>query len=312
LNLSGSEISGTKREDFNQKDLRGAEMRKSKLLCLSVVFVLILVIGCENNNDITLDELAIQDYISNDRDFAGYFAFDEYYGEEDTVTRLRTITNPYTWYREPQDINRNISINIVNDSAFVSFWGYVGGVFHILEKDTSASPDTVIDHQKNLDDHSSNYAIFKRAFGATAYRGWTLESLTGVDVIGLDHQKGDCVVVWIDSIRINCESYEDTLFTTPHVFFQRGEFLTFRSMEAVTLTLYSNYDIYAYLHAHTLGYWRRWSFEEIEAGVWQSDWVTTRFPGIKVIAFDILRKPTIDEEGSPYESNIWLLPYEIE
>ena len=96
-------------------------MRKFKLLCLLVVFVLVLVIGCENTDDITLDELAIEDYILNDLDFSGYFAFDEYYGEEDTVTRLRTITGPHTWYREPQDINRNISINIVNDSAFVSF-----------------------------------------------------------------------------------------------------------------------------------------------------------------------------------------------
>jgi hypothetical protein len=294
-------------------------MRDKELLFLLVVFFLIFVVGCENNptgSDISLDEEAIQDYISEDLDFAGYFAFDEYYGEEDTLPpeiRLRTITGPHTWYREPQDINRNISINIVNDSAFVSFWSNVDGVFHVLETDTSVSPDTLIDRQKNLNDNSSNFAIFKRYDGVSAYRGWRLESLTGVNVYGLDIQKGDCVVVAIDSVRINCESYEDTLFTTPFVFFGREELLTFGGQEEVTLTLYSNYDIYSYLHAHSLGHWRRWKFaEEIEPGVWQGYWMTPLIPGIKGIAFDILRKATIDEEDSPYESNIWLFPYRIE
>jgi len=289
-------------------------MRKRKLLCLLVVFVLMLFIACENNptdNDISLDEEAIQDYISSNLDFAGYFAFEEYYGEEDTVTRLRTITGPSIWYREPQDTNREISINVVNDSAFVSFWGRVDGVFHVLERDTSASPDTLIDHQKNLEDNSSNYAIFKRYPGVSAYRGWILENLTGVDVMGVEVTLSDCVWVKIDSLRINCESYEDTLFTTPFVFFQREELLTFRSQEAVTLTLYSIYDIYSYLHANSLGHWRRWRLEEIEAGVWQGYWVTPLIPGIRAIAFDILEKRTIDQEEFPYLSNIWLFPYKI-
>lgn len=284
-------------------------MRDRELLFLLVVFFLIFVVGCENNltgSDMSLDKEAIKDYILNNPDFAEYFTFDEYYGKGDTVTRLRTITGPKIWYREPQDINRDISINIVNDSAFVSFWGSVKGLFHVLERDTS------IDHQKNLDDNSSNYAIFKHYDGLSTYRGWRLESLTGVDVIGLDHQKGDCVVVWIDSIRINCESYSDTLFVTPQVFFEKEELLTFEGQEEVTLTLYSNYDIYSYLHAHSLGSWRRWSFtEEIEPGVWQGEWITPLISGVRAVAFDALSKTTIDEEDSPYESNIWIFPYKI-
>lgn len=293
-------------------------MRKFKLLCSLVVFVLMLVIGCENTDDITLDELAIEDYILSESEFAGYFSFNEHYGEEDTVTRLRTITGPHTWYREPQDINRQISINIVNDSAFVSFWHSVDGIFHVLEIDTSANPDTLIDHQKVLEDNASNYAIFRRYRGVSARRGWRLESLTGVDVNGFEPPGGDCVVVAIDSVRISCESYEDTLFTTPHVFFERGELLTFEGQEAVTLTLYSHrpdvYDIYSYLHAHTLGRWRRWGLEEIEPGVWQGYWITPVATGIgiRAIAFDILEKNTIDEEEWRYLSNIWLFPYRVE
>jgi hypothetical protein len=295
------------------------EMRKSKLLYLLVAFVLMLVLGCENNptgNEVSLDEEEIQDYISSGLDFAGYFAFDEYYGEEDTVpaeTRTRAITGPSIWYREPQDINREISINVVNDSAFVFFWSRVDGVFHVLEKDTSASPDTVIDHQKILEDHSYNYAIFKRYPGVSDYRGWRLESLTGVRVEGREFAQGDCVYVRIDSVRINCESYEDTLFTSPLVFFQREELLTFRAQETVTLTLYSDdYYLYSYLHANSLGDWRRWRLEEIEQGVWQGNWVTPLISGIRVIAFDILEKNTIDEEEWPYLSNIWLFPYRVE
>jgi hypothetical protein len=296
-------------------------MKKRKLLEVAVVIVFLLVLGCDNPTgaDISLDEEAIQDYISNDLDFAGYFAFDEYYGEEDTVPpeiQLRTITGPHTWYREPQDIDREISINIVNDSAFVSFWCGVDGVFHVLEIDTSASPDTLIDHQKRLEDRSSNYAIFKRYPGVSAYRGWRLESLTGVDVDGAALQPSDCVYIRIDSIRINCESYEDTLFTTPFIFFQREELLTFRGQETVTLTLYSDdynyYNLYSYLHANSLGDWRRWRLEEIESGVWQGYWVTPLISSIRVIAFDILEKETIDEEERDYLSHIWIFPYRIE
>ncbi len=297
-------------------------MRRRKLAGLVVVLVMLLVFGCENNptgNDISRDEEAIQDYISNNLDFAGYFAFDEYYGKGDTVPLeipLRTITGPHIWYREPQDTNRGILVNVVNDSAFVSFWSRVDGLFHILEKDTSASPDTLIDHQKDLIDASHKYAIFKRYPGVSAYRGWILERLTGVGIEGAEVWPSDCVYVSIDSLRINCESYEDTLFTTPFVFFQREELLTFGSQEVVTLTLYSHrpdiYNIYSYLHAHSLGYWRRWRLEEIQTGVWQGYWVTPLIPGIRVVAFDILEKETIDEEQWRYLSNIWLFPYRIE
>lgn len=298
-------------------------MRIFKLFCLLFVFVLMLVIGCEKNptgNDISLDEEAIQNYLSNDLDFVGYFAFDKYYGEEDSVPseiRLGTITGSHTWYREPQNINRNISINIINDSAFISFWSSVQGVFHILERDESASLDTVIDHQKDLEDNSSNYAVFKRYPGVSAYRGWRLESLTGIWVEGRAIAADDCVYVYIDSLRINCESYTDTLLTDPLVFFQREDILTFGRQEAVTLTIYSSlstyYNIYCYLHAHnSLEHWRRWKLEEIEGGVWESYWVTPLTPGVRAVAFDILEKETIDEEDWRYLSDIWLFPYKIE
>ena len=301
-------------------------MKRRNSVGLVVVFFIFLVFGCKNSPtgniflpDEELDKLAILNYISNDLDFKGYFAFDEYYGEEDTLPLeipLRTINNPRTWYREPQDINRDVSINIVNDSAFISFWCGVNGVFHLLEIDTSASPDTLIDYQKDLVDWSSNYAIFKRYPGVSANRGWILESLTGGVVVGADILPSDCVWVYIDSVRIDCESYEDTLFTTPWVFFGKEELLTFGTEEVVTFTLYSHGTdayVYPYLHAHTLGIWGRWRFaEKIEPEVWKGYWVTPLTPGIRVIAFDVLMKSSIDEEEFEYHSNIWLFPYRIE
>jgi hypothetical protein len=302
--------------------MREADMRKRLLVGLGIVIAFLLAAGCENNptgNDVSLNEEEIKDYISYNLDFKGYFAFDEYYGEEDTVppeVQTRTITNPHIWYREPQDINREISVNIVNDSAFVSFWSRVDGVFHVLEKDISASPGTLIDHQKDLIDVSHNYAIFKRYEGVSAYGGYRLESLTGIGVSGAEVQPSDCVWVRIDSVRINCESYEDTLITTPLVFFHREELLSFGGQEVVTLTIYSSsspyYNIYAYLHANSLGHWRRWRLEEIETGIWQGYWVTPLISGIRAIAFDIVEKETIDEEEWRYLSSIWLLPYKIE
>ncbi len=292
-------------------------MRMKKFAILTSVFVLLLIVGCKNNptaNDIALDEEAIQDYILGNQE--GYFAYDVYYGQEDTVSvpsapgvQLSAITAlKLFWYRELQNANRQISVDVANDSAFVTISLRINGLFHIIARDTAAIPDSTIDYQKNLRDNFVSYAIFKRYPGVAAYRGWRLEGLTGAEVIS------DSVKVQIDSIRINCESYTDTVLVTPWVFFRRGELLTLDPQEDVTITLYTADDVYSFLHAHSHSpeLWLRSRFTEIEPGVWQREWQTSPVPGIKTVAFDILQKLTIDEENYIYDSNVWMFPYRIE
>jgi hypothetical protein len=287
-------------------------MRKRRFAGFIVVLLLLLVFGCNNNptgTDISLDEEAIKDYILNNDE--GFFSFEAHYGLQDTTvaaTGNRAIPGPKTWWRELRDRDRQISINIVNDSAFVTISNRVEGVFHILQIDTIATPDTIIHYEKDLGDNLVGYAIFRRLYCSDCLsRGWGLTSLTGVKV------NSDSVTVEIDSIRINCNSYTDTVITTPWMFFDRGYIFTFGKQEEVVLTIYSSGNVYAFPHARNIGdAWRRWKFTEVEPGVWQGVWVTPAIRGVKVVGFDILHKNTIDDEVYNYDSNVWLFSYRVE
>ncbi len=286
-------------------------MRNKILLSFVLVIVFLLSIGCEDKLirlDASLDQEAIENYILDNEE--KFFSITAHYGAEDTLSAndIGTISDPKTWWREPLDVNRQISINIVNDSAFVTISLRNDGVFHILEIDTSAATDSVIHYQKDLGDNLLSYAIFKRYDGATSHRGWRLESVTGAEV------NSDSVEVAIDSVRINCESYEDTVLTDPWVFFERGDILTFGAEEEVYLTLYSSYDVYAYFHAKSRGdHWRRWKFTETKTtGVWGEVWIASSVSGVKVAAFDVLNKYTLDNETYSYDSNAWIFPYRVE
>ena len=291
-------------------------MRYRVFLCVVFFVVLLLIIGCNDNptGPGALDQEAIENYILGDED--GFFSFDAHYGAEDTVSgegSLRAIAGPSIWWRWPQDISRQILINIVNDSAFVTISLRAEGIFHILEIDTSATPDTIILHQKDLADNFISYAIFKRhPMGCSDCfhsRGWRLETISGAEI------NSDSVEVQIDSVRINCASYEDTVLTDPWVFFDRENLITLGTEEEVTLTLYSFDNVYAYLHAKSGGdYWRRWKFDEMESypPIFQGGWRTSSVPGIKVAAFDVLDKNTLDDETYKYDSNVWVFPYRVE
>lgn len=284
-------------------------MGKRKSVGLVVVFVMFFVFGCKNNptgNYISLDEEAMEEIINQE----GFLAYDAYYGEEDTLSApvIQTrdiIALKFLWYREIKHLNKQLEIDIVNDSAFVTISTRVDGLFHILALDTAANPDSVIDYQKDLGDNFMSYAVFKRYPEEILHRGWRLESLTGVEV------NSDSVEVQIDSIRINCESYVDTVIVSPWVLFQRGELLTFGREEEVTLTIYSDDEIYAFLHAHGWGHWRRWKFDEMESypTIFRGRWRTSIIPGGKLVIFDVLHQNTLDEEDCKYNSNVWIFPY---
>lgn len=222
----------------------------------------------------------------------------------------RSILGPKILWRKPQNAKIEIPINIVNDSAFVTFTARIDGIFHILEIDTSVAPDTIVYYQKAPGDNFVGYAIFKRYLtdcSECLRRGWQLENISGVEV------NSDFAEAAIDSIRINCESYEDTVLTDPWVFFKREKLLALGTEEEVTLTIYSSDCVYGYMHAVNRGnHWRRWKFEETEPGILVGYWITSAIPGIKGAAFDVLNKYTLDDEIYKHDSNIWIFPYRVE
>lgn len=273
--------------------------------------MLILIWGCEKSptgTEATTDKEAIEQMMFDN--VGGYFSFDDHYGADDTTATKGTKgIKEYAfaiWWRWPSSWVRDITIHIENDSAYVTYTGAVTGIFHLMV-DSVPPLDTLIDHPKDLEDTFTRYAIFRRYADSVeaGYRGWRLEKITGVEVTSKDH------TVDIDSVRVQSTSYPDTVITDPLVFVDRESIFTFGPEEEVTLTVYSPDSIYAFLHARgCFGgncHWWRWRFNASNTGTW----TTPHHEGVRVAAFDILHKNTIDNIDYIYDSNAWIFPYMV-
>lgn len=280
---------------------------------LYVAFLLLLVgiWGCETSptgTEFSSNEEAITQLMLDNLD--GYFYYKDHYGEHEAKTEGSKAERYTSWWRQLVSVEGiNISINIENDSAYVVFGGEVSGILHLFVYDT-IPPDTIIHYPKDLNDNIIRYAIFKRYTDSLGYRGWRLENLSGVEIMS------DPNTVGIDSIRIECMNYPDTVITDPLNLVKRRNILTFDPEVEVTLTIYSTDDTYAFFHARARRFghrgWWRWEFDEVESGVWSGTWITPRLPGVRMAAFDILHKSTLDDNQYQYDSNAWVFPYIIE
>lgn len=279
---------------------------------LYVAFLLLLVgfWGCETSptgTEFSTNAEAIKALMVDNP--GGYFSYGDHYGEEDSKTIDESKAESYTtWWRQPTNVDMIISVGIKNDSAHVTFSPEVTGLFHIFEYDT-VTPDTIIHYMKNMTDNVIRYAVFKQYPDSIGYRGWRLDKITGVEITSYPN------TVNIDSVRIECESYPDTLITDPLVFFRRGNILSFSPGEEVLITLYSDEDVYAFFHArsHRNGYtrWWRWELYNAGIGIFSGSWIMPQVPRVRMFAFDILHKNTLDDHEYQYDSNVWVLPYTI-
>lgn len=280
------------------------------LIFVTLLLLLLVFWGCETTptgTGFSSDAEAMKAMITDNPD--GYFTYGDHYGEQDTKTKEDSKAERYTtWWRQPTNVDIIVSVDVVNDSAFVTFSPEVSGLFHIFEYDT-IPPDTIVHYMKNMKDYIIRYAIFKHYSDSLGYRGWRLDKISGVDITSYPN------TVDIDSVRIECESYPDTVIANPLIFFSRGNILSFVPGEEVSLAIYSDDNIYAFFHArgHRNGHtrWWRWRFEEGGNGVWSGIWITPQMPRVRMFAFDILYKNTLDDHEYQYDSHVWIFPYRI-
>jgi hypothetical protein len=251
-----------------------------------------------------------------------YFNTQSHYGNEDTTGGSFVICTPvihYFWYREVDpDPVIHVDIDIVGDSAFVSWTGEFTGTFHLFASDTFP-PDTIIDYPKDFQDYGTRYAIFKRLYlpeeDPERRRGWRLSLVSGAEIIS------DGNTVQIDSVRLNCTSYDDTLLTDPLAMFGRDDIVSLVPEERCSLTVYTNSEDvdhdYVFLHS-----WRRdiehhrHRFTHIGNGVFTGVWFApiNSASTVNIIhhcAFDMIDKQTLDDDTEPYDSNAWLFPYTV-
>ncbi|MCD4818220.1 MAG: hypothetical protein K8S23_05980 [Candidatus Cloacimonetes bacterium] len=284
------------------------------LMCLIGLFIWSCTDDQLTNDEMT-DEEALNLLITDNQ---SYFETEDHYGEEDTTevqTEFRDPLNTFFWFRNLQSASITINISIDGDSAFVVFSGDYEGILNLY-----ASQDTIELHTKNFVEHSIRNAIFKRLEDAETdplkRRGWRLTEVSGAETGPGDQ------TVRIDSVRLNCDSYPDTIFTNPLELFSIEDLITLYPQERCSLTVYTNFDEnvehdFVFLHS-----WRRFiqhfraRFDFVEDGVYSGVWyapanTANALNTVHHAAFDIINNETLLDDEIPYNSNAWTLPYKV-
>ena len=284
------------------------------------MLLFLLLWGCdkttEANNDPQTDEEAINMLLEENDP---YFTTQNHYGEEDTTgvkNGDRTEINTFFWYRElkpnPEYL---IDIQINGDSAYVSIHGDYEGTLNLFAWEN----DSIKTYTKDFTDQSLRYAIFKQLFDPAEdpdhRRGWRLTHVSGAETGPENH------TVYIDSVRLNCESYPDTLIIDPLAIFSKEELFTVMPEEPCTLTVYTNTDPENFDHVF-LHSWRRHiqhhrgRFSYIGDGIYMGVWIApsddpAALDRVHHVAFDMIKKETLEDDSHIYDSNAWLFPYQV-
>ena len=296
-------------------------MKKIITFATIVMFIAILSIwGCgKNTTEITgtpeTDEEAIQLLLNEN---GSYFETDNQYGEEDTTgvrTEGKDEINTYFWYREKTNApDANINIEINGDSAFVEIQRYYEGILHLFALEN----DTITTYTKNFSDRSLRYAVFKRIFDpdndSLHRRGWRLVEISGAETGSPNHS------VVIDSVRLNCDSYPDTVLVAPLTVFSVENFIKLLPEEPCSLTVYTNCgDLepdYVFLHSWQRNrphYRRKFNYEGngIFSGIWFAPTIPTANGRVHHAAFDMLSRETLKDDTLSYDSEAWIFPYRV-
>jgi hypothetical protein len=276
---------------------KGGNMKR-KLLVAAVLALAVIISQCakETDEDAILDLIAA-DTIYFNTDTEGDSAAQEY-----SLSRDTTIL----WWRGPQTHSQPIiEINIAEDSAWVSWSRANYGDLRIIRI------DTLDDWTKPLSETAELRATFLRTGTEDdEYRGWELHT------ISLAYgESTPSSTVRIDSVRINSDSYPDTLILDPlNTFFDVENLITFQPLESCTVTLYTDTpEGHAFLHTYILTwpYFVRDEFTHIADGVYQGVWTAQVVAVPRFAIFDLMPHSTLYTPDQPYDFNGWLLPYTI-
>ncbi|MDD5530844.1 MAG: hypothetical protein PHX21_12575 [bacterium] len=295
------------------------KVKKILTLGLSLVFVF-GIIGCGKEKPVdeqAADKVAVEDMV---RASAWFQSDASQTDNTDTTTQKgkgNNIIGTPLWGRAVADTGNhlNISISVTGDSAYVEWTLDREGLFVILGQEEVVG-DSGLDTigiwppcTKSLSETSKMYGVFKRTGSrSSTNRGWTLRKISGVS--GYSNIKH---TVRIDSMRIQCKTYPDTVLTNPSGYlFDMENALNFAPAESITITLYTNTsNAEAYLHL-----WPEWlvriPMKNNGDGTFTNEqkWCIPFLPQITRFAwFDLIGKSTIHDTQDSYDYDGWLYPY---
>ncbi|MDD2889135.1 MAG: hypothetical protein PHE49_00660 [bacterium] len=292
-------------------------MKKLLSLGLSLVFVL-GVIGCGKEKPVdetAADRQAVEDMVRASEWFQSNEAQTDTTKPPTKKSKGNNIIGDPLWVRAVADTGNHLDINvsITGDSAYVEWTLDKEGLFWILGAQEAAGDSgldtTLFFAPKPLSETSKMYGIYKRTGARTStHRGWALRKISGVSgYSNVQH------TVRIDSMRIQCKTYPDTVLTNPSGYlFDMENALNFAPAESVTITLYTNTsNAEAYLHL-----WPEWlvriPMKNNGDGTFTNEqkWCIPFLPQMTRFAwFDLIGKNTIHDTEYGYDYDGWLYPY---
>ena len=278
-------------------------MNKLGFACLLTGLACMLATGCSDVTEVRLtDEGEIASLIAE----LVWFHTKYVEGPEDTSNALASPIVPLYWWREwdqEPPFGLDIQMNSERDSAFVTLSLDISGTLHNVALDTNIAVDTV---SKPIDDTALRYAVFLKDTVESYHGGWRLYKISGVEM------SSDNVTVRMDSVRLRCSSYTDTVYSDPLALFELDDAFSFAPGEGVSLWVYANYDTAeVYFHTWKGSNWLRWQFTNQGGGAYLGVWAAPIEEEVYHSAFDMLHHETLWDDAYRYDSNVWLMPYTI-
>jgi hypothetical protein len=276
-------------------------MKRAMAIVLLVIGAVVLLTSCQKNKD----EDAILNVIAAD---TVWFNANTKVDSNGTATSTFSADTAIIWWRGAQTHPApTISVAVVGDSAYVEWSrGNVGKVFILINPG-----DSLQLWQKSLVETAKLNGIFRRTGAVTdTNRGWKLEKISWAW-----GQSDSVHTVSIDSVKIQSPTSYPNGFVVKdplHTFYDLDSLVTFKTSEAVTVTLYTNVpDGNAFVHSFILfwPFYTRAPFTNQGNGVYQGTWLTQVIPFPRYAIFDLMSHSTLYTENASYDFNGWLIPY---
>jgi len=266
----------------------------------------ILFMGCSRETDETAIETLITDVYSD------LFSIEDDYQkpEGDSVASSQKKDYAFVfWWRELQDVSRNINISIDGDSAFVTITKELTGIMHRYPSDTWPPDDSIlIDKPKDFQDNATRYVVLKRNGNPRIHRGWRIVAVSGAKILSPTRP------FWIDSVKI--VSKDSSLIYTakdPLELVNIDSIMKIERLGEATISVYTSPDsVKVCVFVHTRGYKRvhRYRIMENEPGVYCGRWRASPMEGRWRLGIDVLTYETIFNDSTGYEGEGWIILYE--
>ncbi|MDD5529416.1 MAG: hypothetical protein PHX21_05235 [bacterium] len=267
------------------------------------------VVGCGRNK--VTDEEAVETIVRSSE----WFQCTSYQENDSSATNQSkgkgdTLGDTLFWWRSVPDTGRHYTVNVQvsGDSAFVSWTLTNDGKFNIIGKKNGSNWWA---GAKPLEEVLTRNAIFLRTGDRNnRNKGWELKQIS--KIYGYSQPTH---TVRIDSIRIQCATYPDTILKDPSTaVLKMDRVMKFSASESVTVTLYTNTNTgEAYLHVFEpiFPYHCRILMKNNGDGSYTNaqKWCIQTIPSVRHAVFDLINVNTIHDTEYAYDCDDWFYPY---